>query len=292
MISNLNSTADKSITIVTAFFDIGRGNWSAEKGHPAFLQRKNETYLSYFKNLAKLDNEMVVFTSEDLAPLIKQIRGEKTTYIVTMNLETKFANCLSAIRKILDDEVFKNKIADKHKQNPEYWSEKYVLINNLKTYFVNKSIQSFNLKNDLIAWVDFGYCRDKSTLKNISNWYYPFDNHQLHFFTLRRPKIFSLFKNPRFPYKKHQVINAILTNKAYIIGGVLVGNKQVWSGFFELIKTTQRQIMNQSLIDDDQGIYLMCNHIQPSLCKLHYLGKTKEGKYNWFGVMQKFHCFT
>lgn len=48
-----------SITIVTAFFDIGRGDWSVENGHPNYLQRSNEKYFKYFSNLAQLENEMI-----------------------------------------------------------------------------------------------------------------------------------------------------------------------------------------------------------------------------------------
>ena len=66
-----------SITIVTAFFDIGRGDWSTEKGHSSHLLRNNQTYLSYFENLAKLDNEMVVFTFEEMKPYIRKLRGNK-----------------------------------------------------------------------------------------------------------------------------------------------------------------------------------------------------------------------
>ena len=41
------------ITIVTSFFDIGRGNWTLDRGLPHYLQRTNETYLERFAHLAK-----------------------------------------------------------------------------------------------------------------------------------------------------------------------------------------------------------------------------------------------
>ncbi len=55
------------ITIVTAFFDIGRGNWTPDKGLPHYLHRPNEVYLERFGHLSKLDNRVIVFTSEDFA---------------------------------------------------------------------------------------------------------------------------------------------------------------------------------------------------------------------------------
>ena len=59
------------ITIVSAFFDIGRGNWSKEQGHPGYLQRSCEKYIDYFSNLAKLENDMIIFTSSEFSEKIK-----------------------------------------------------------------------------------------------------------------------------------------------------------------------------------------------------------------------------
>lgn len=42
-----------SITIITAFFDIGCGEWSVENGHPCYLQRSNEKNNNNFSNRFK-----------------------------------------------------------------------------------------------------------------------------------------------------------------------------------------------------------------------------------------------
>lgn len=279
---------DKSITIVTAFFDIGRGDWSVDNGHPSYLHRDNETYLSYFKNLSKLDNEMIVFTSKEFAPYIRKAREGRPTEVIIIDIDLKFKYVLNRIKDILRSDIFQSKIPEGHRHNPEYWSEKYVLITNLKTYFVNKAIQNFDLLNDLVAWIDFGYCRNNETILNIKNWYYPFDDRHIHFFTIKRYKYFSIFKNPRFPTNRKQVISAILNNKVYVIGGVTVGHQHVWEDFSIIVDRCQKDLLLQNLVDDDQGIYLMCHIMQPDLFKFHYLGKNKEGKPNWFGVMQSF----
>ena len=70
------------ITIVTAFFDIGRGDWTPDKGLPHYLERKTETYFERFSNLATLENPMVIYTSPDLVPKVQQIRGNKPTKII------------------------------------------------------------------------------------------------------------------------------------------------------------------------------------------------------------------
>ena len=66
------------ISIVTAFFDIGRGDWTPEKGLPHYLQRTNDTYFERFANMASLDNTIVVYTSEDLAEKVWEIRKDRT----------------------------------------------------------------------------------------------------------------------------------------------------------------------------------------------------------------------
>ncbi len=287
--SAIKSEKVKSISIVTAFFDIGRGSWSSENGYSSHLLRDNATYLSYFENLAKLDNEMVVFTTEQMKPQIEKLRLGKKTQVFTIDLESEFSDRLDSIKLILQSNKFINNIPEKHRKNPEYWSEKYILITNLKNYFVNKAIAQGNLSNSLVAWVDFGYCRDEHTLADIKNWYYPFEDNYIHLFTLEKYKLFNFLKNPRFPHNKQQVLSAIFNNKPYIIGGVIVANKETWKVCLDTFQDCQNKLMQQNIVDDDQGVYLMCHYNQPDLFKLNYLGKNKEGKPNWFGVMQKYH---
>ncbi|MDI9723937.1 WlaTC/HtrL family glycosyltransferase [Acinetobacter baumannii] len=61
---------NKKITVVTAFFDIGRENWTVEKGFPDYLFRTPDSYINYFKYLALLNNrplaKVVIASSSDL----------------------------------------------------------------------------------------------------------------------------------------------------------------------------------------------------------------------------------
>jgi hypothetical protein len=82
-----------NISIVTAFFDIGRGDWTPDKGLPHYLERKTETYLERFGYLTNLKNDITVFTTEDLAPKVQEIcknRTEKTN-IVILDLNERFS---------------------------------------------------------------------------------------------------------------------------------------------------------------------------------------------------------
>ena len=65
-----------STTIITAYFDIGRGDWTANKGFREKLARSVDVYFSYFERLAALENEMIIFTSPDLKQGLKRFATE------------------------------------------------------------------------------------------------------------------------------------------------------------------------------------------------------------------------
>ena len=69
----------KEIKIVSAFFDIGRGNY-------ATFQRSNDKYFEYFKFWARIQNELIVYCDPENVGRIEEIRRqfgleEKTTVI-------------------------------------------------------------------------------------------------------------------------------------------------------------------------------------------------------------------
>lgn len=61
-----------TITIVTAYFDIGRSQWTSQNGFAPRIERTTDEYMSWFSNLAQLENDMVIFTSPDLNPGLRK----------------------------------------------------------------------------------------------------------------------------------------------------------------------------------------------------------------------------
>lgn len=256
---------NSEITIVTAFFDIGRESWSVENGHPDYLFRTSDTYLSYFEKIASLNNEMVIFTSDDFADKIREIRAGKPTKIIIFDYKNKLYNIKRRVDKIQSSDSFKSKVPDIHIINPEYWSADYALVTNLKSYFVTKAIDLGYVSNDLAAWMDFGYCRDYESLNNISTWKYNFERDKVH--------VFNLKKIP--PLTQEIVEEAIFNNKVYIIGGVTIADKKMWYTFHDMVYKCQRELMSNSIVDDDQGVYLFAFLKKPDMFKTHFLGKDK-----------------
>ncbi|MBN3135168.1 MULTISPECIES: protein YibB [Pectobacterium] len=263
-----------SITIVTAFFDIGRGNWTTENGYSPYFHRTSQTYLDYFKNLATLENDMVIFTSKEFEDKIRKIRGERPTKIIVMNPVKRLIKLREKIKKIQDSDKFKSLLNKEQSISPEYFSPDYILVCNLKSYFVSKAINLELVKTESVAWVDFGYCRDLKTLNNIVRWDYHFPEEKINFFTIKKGlKVNSL----------DDVFDKMLNNDVYIIGGAIVGKKEKWNEFSRLVWACQRLTLKRKMIDDDQGIFIMCYYKRNDLIKLNYLGKN-----NWFYLFKKY----
>ena len=275
--SDLNINQNHRITIVTAFFDIGRGNIPKNQGYPGYLTRTTKTYFKYFSNLAKLNNEMVIFTSPDLKERILKLRKGKPTKIITIHLQDKFKHILAEIKRIQNLDEFKKRISVEQIKNIEYWSNSYVLVNNLKTFFVNRAIQEYtrnNMNENQFAWVDFGYVRDMKTLNHLSSWSYEFEKDNIHLFSINDISEINSIDD---------VYSAIFNNKPYIIGGCIVGNQKSWEKFGKIVFDCQRMFIRNNIIDDDQGIYLMSYFKNKDFIRINHLGKD-----NWFGLFHKF----
>jgi hypothetical protein len=62
---------------------------------------------------------------------------------------------------------------------------------------------------------------------------------------------------------------AVLNNLVYIIGGVFVGEKEQWKMLEVGMKSTLQLLMNNKLVDDDQGLLLYSYFINPEKYELH-----------------------
>ncbi|HKS34348.1 MAG TPA: protein YibB [Enterobacteriaceae bacterium] len=265
---------DSSITIVTAFFDIGRGSWTSDKGFSPYLERASDTYLEYFKNLAALDNEMVIFTSSDLKSRVEEIRKGKRTTVIAFEFKHKFKHIRNKIDKIQKSDDFRNRLEKRQLQNPEYWSADYVLVCNLKSYFVKKAIDAQLVSNEMVAWVDFGYCRTPSVTAGLSQWNYPFNKNKVNMFTIKRGLRATTLD---------RVFDCMINNRSFIIGGAVVATKEKWSDFYKLVLKCQWFTLKNNVVDDDQGIFIMSKYYCPDLIKLNYMGKNR-----WFNLFRLF----
>ena len=136
------SEKTKPMSIVTAFFDIGRGEIG--EGYPDYLRRTNDTYFEHFSRLAVLENEMVVFTSEEHRDRIDALREGKPTKIIVIELKKKFRRQIKAIEKVQKSEKFRSRVNKDMLINIEYWlnsmEDVYSAIFNNTVYIIVGSI--------------------------------------------------------------------------------------------------------------------------------------------------------
>lgn len=244
-----------NITIVTAFYDIGRGDWTPDKGLPHYLQRSNDTYIERFTHLTKLDNEIVVVTTPDIGERLKQIRSD--IKIIEYDPFNEFGTIMNKIIGIQELVSFKQLIHPSQIKNPEYWSHRYVLINLLKSHFVNMAINQDLVSNDTVAWLDFGYCRSADTLPKSLTWSYEFDPTKIHLFSYK-----DLDPRKTLP-------QIIALNDVHILGAKIVADKNLWPMMEKLMFESFDLLYSNSLVDDDQTLMLICATQRPDLFEQH-----------------------
>jgi protein YibB len=255
-----------SITIVTAFFDIGRSSWTG-------FVRTPSDYINNFSHLAQLDNKMFIYTSSEFVDIIREIRGNRPTVIKEIDFHNQYSDIRKLISSIQSNDEFRSKINPKQITSPEYWNPDFVLINYLKTSFVCDAIESDCDSNDLFSWIDFGYCRTKSYLHNVTSWNYPFQKGKIHLFHL-------------IPIKSSDIdiVETVYNNTVYVAGGVLIGSTDIWPAFQQLVQSSFQELLDKSMVDDDQVLYLMSYLRCPEMFELHYT----DG--DWFCHFRDYAC--
>jgi protein YibB len=264
-----------NISIVTAFFDIGRGNWTPDRGLPHYLHRSTDVYIERFSYLLELDTDIVVYTSSDLVDRLTQLAIDKPAKLTVISVDlTDFENIRQAICAVQFSDYFLDRIDPAQKLNPEYWNADYVLVTNLKAYFVDQAIQQDLPERDMVAWIDFGYCRDSSKIPSSASWNFTFDPTKIHLFSYKS-------------YDDKNVLDIIANNDVYILGAKVVAHKSLWSPLSKMMKSSQDLLFANGFVDDDQGLWLISSLMQPELFELHTIPDHQLG-HDPFVLFNKF----
>jgi protein YibB len=247
------------ISIVTAFFDIGRGDWTPSKGLPHYLERSTETYIERFSHMCKLENEIVVLTSPHLVERLEEVCADRMdrTKIIAFDVQKQFASMRENIERVQKSSEFKNSVVPSQSKNPEYWNPDYVLVTDLKAYFTHYAIGKKLTTNDMVAWIDFGYCRSENNIPPSKKWSYDFDPEKIHLFSY---KDFD---------RSTPVSQAILSNDVYILGAKVVAHKDKWPILEGLMRESFNKLLDNNLVDDDQGLWLVSYLLHPESFQLH-----------------------
>ena len=194
-------------------------------------------------------------TTPEIGEKLKQIRSD--IKIIEYDPFEKFGTVMNKIIGIQELVSFKQLIHPTQIKNPEYWSHKYVLVNLLKSHFVNMAIRRGLVSNETVAWLDFGYCRSEDTLGGHKEWSYDFDSSKIHVFAYK-----DLDQRKTLP----QIIS---TNDGHILGAKIVANKSLWPSMESMMMSAFDLLYSNNLVDDDQTLMLMCATQQPDAFVQH-----------------------
>lgn len=241
------------INLVTAFFDIGRGNW----GHAA---RGTDKYLNYFKHWAQINNKLVIYADQNTGEKALEIRQQfglldKTRLIVIDDVR----NCDSELYEAIKS-TMKNKYSwyfHHRLQVPESWNYNFNYVVTLKPYFVSDAIKR-GLVSGNIAWIDFGFDHGGENYPNSNDFNLTWDNdfdYAIYVATYRK-----LDNRP--------IVNVVNTGSSYFRGGIIIAPSALWGNLWDLWRESAMQMSACGLADDDQTVMLMAYRKHPELFHL------------------------
>lgn len=265
------------ITIVTAYFNIGREKW---KGY----ERGDNKYVNYFDFWAKIKNNIIVYTDKNLVNKVYEIREkyglkEKTKVIAINNLYDIDVLLYNRMKEVMENEISLNFHFYKEIKRPEAWNVEYNYVTFLKYYFVNKAVIDFNL-NGLVSWLDFGFNHGGDLGLTDTNdfnfcWQYNFSK-KIHLFAVKKIE------------EKRPIFDIIRNLDTYIMGGIMVAPSYMWGDFYNLARQSIISLLDCGFCDDDQTIALMAYYKNPDLFEIHNVEFWFDGIKNFGGEHFKF----
>jgi len=226
------------ITIVTAFYDIGRGEWNN-------FSRKTSYYFECFERLCKLKNKIIVFSEKKF-----KSRFDNIICNIKPDLIVIYEDIFETNKKLINKIKKTQKILQKEGgltyglTSPEHWCPEYVLLTTLKTYFCCSAIQKISEVDDIVSWIDFGYVRKEKYLPKSKIWRYNFAD-----------KIY-LWSIKNIP-QKINISDIIKNNIVYIMAGHIVASKEKWKYLKKMMDEQLEKLLINSLVDDEQTLLLL-----------------------------------
>ena len=218
---------------------------------------------------------MVVFTSQEFVEYIKSLRQNRPTTILTIDFPNNFVKLREEIVKVQSNPEYQAKINPMQVRNPEYWNADYVVVNLLKSSFVTQALNRGVIETPLVAWLDFGYCRNEETLNGLTQWWCPLSPEKIHFFTIKDW------------VEGTYIQDVIANNDVHVTGPCIIAGKELWPALEKLVHHNVSELLKNGLMDDDQTLLLMSYLQKPELFELH-----KITGQDWFVAFKEYYADT
>lgn len=253
-----------SITLVTAFFNIGREKFKA-------IPRTNNTYIDNFRFWARMKNYLVVYTEPAMASTIRDVRNEfglldKTKIIEIEDISAIEPEILSKMESIKGNGWFERfRILPNATSNIPYYS--YLML--LKTWFLQDSVKN-GYASGTIAWFDFGFNHGGRLYTKPEEfdfeWDYKFSD-KIHFFYYK-----EIDKKP--------IYETVRRLADCIMGCLYIVPDHYCSDLWSLTRSAMVSLTTVDLYDDDQLLLLMAYRARPEIFELH--------KSEWFLPLKEY----
>lgn len=245
---------EDNITIVSAYFDIGRENWGG-------FARDSDEYFGYFKSWAKIKNKLIVYVgSEDVKMKILNFRSSiglaEETLVIVIDYQSIDLDLLEKMKYTVDNPYYLRYRL--YPTYPEAWSAEYCYVVLLKFWFVKDAIER-ELAKGQIAWVDFGYNHGGEIIDPKSDfnylWNYQFSN---------KINLFAVHELDNRP-----IFDIVFSLGTYIMAFMMVGPDELWPKLWGYIRNLACELLDCGLIDDEQTVLIMAVRKYPELFEIH-----------------------
>ena len=244
------------ITIVTAFFDIGRENLNTNLNN----NRKVLDYINQFFKYMSIDYKMVIFMDNRYTIPAKQNVTIIPIDVSFLENEIYAWKQLDKDYSIINSDKYKYFVKDRiEKGYIENISSKYNIIMHAKIDFINYAVKNSFIKSGMVCWSDFGIFKIFDNIQPTTS----LDSLKMNTFkinTCLRNKLTTLDTDP-FYILKFAPEN--FTGGFYSIPYNLV------SEFQELYHQCLQELYSLNISDDDQHVLLRCYYKKPYLFELY-----------------------
>ena len=234
----------QEITVVTAYFPIGRGDWT-------HFTRGDDTYLDYFTHWARIRNDVVVYTTAEVGKEVKRIRegfGRSNTTVIVVDDYT-----------MVDPELLElmHSVADIYRPysvcpgRPEVMKPEFDYAMAIKYWCMQQA--SAIVDTTYLAWIDFGFDHGGTLYKDPEffdmRWEYPFSK-DVTLFAVKKPNDLPVF-------------DIVQRTDTFIQADCSVATTQYARHLYDDVREQYMHLLRCGLIDDDQIVLQMCARSKP-----------------------------
>ena len=275
------------ILFVTAYRDIGRNKWDS-------ISRTNESYCdAFYQYASRINYNIIVFVDETIKTYLE------TNYKITSNVffydinnyDSFYNKYMDIEEKIINSDIYKNKIPINRKNCPEHLYAEYNLVNHSKINYVNHAKKIFT-DYTFYSWIDFGL-----RLPENSKIYSTINVSKLH------NKIIYQHVSSNLPTDKMYILpeketitepnNMLSSDVIYFAGSIFIIHTDLVSIYETLYSEKLEELYEKNIADDDQNVVLQ---IYLDNKNLFFMPKVKDypelnislGLQEWFKLYEFF----